>query len=268
MTKNEKPNADADKPDPKKPEGAEQDGQTPSAPAKSKGWFKYIIFGVAGLGLMGAAIFVTLMFLGGEKSKTADSESTDKTALHDDKQRVKKAQTPEDSLLQELAALDSSTITESLDSLGEVVDPIEQLVQNIDVMNAEADSANAFQATVAAKEDSIKAQSWIEKQKDDLTKREVALTSRQKEVEELDRKVSQKVMRLEQSLADRVANLAKLYDGMEPSAVAKLAENLDDSIVVAIIPRMKQKNASQLLSLLPPQRAAKLSKQIITLAGE
>jgi len=268
VTKNEKPKAEAAKPDPKKPDAAQPVEQTEAAPAKSKGWLKYVIFGVAGLGLMGAAIFVTLMFLGGKNSDSASTENADTTAVHVKKLDVKKAQTPDDSLLAELSEADSASITDSLDSLGEVVDPIEQLVKNIDVMNAEADSANAFQETAAAKEESVKAISWLEKQKEDLSKRETALAARQKEVDELDRKVSQKIMRLEQSMADRVASLAKLYDGMEPDAVAKLAENLDDSLVVAIIPRMKQKNASQLLSLMPPQRAAKLSKQIITLAGE
>lgn len=266
MTKNEKPKAEAAKPETKKPEvkkadAAQPDEQPQATPSKSKGMLKYILFGVAGLGLMGAAVFVTMMFLGGKKTETTDSEipaaKTEKTA-----------EQPEDSTPPEHASIDSNVATDSLDSLGEVADPIEQLVQNIDVMNAEADSANSMQEKAAAKEDSLKALSWLEKQKNELTQRESALATRQKVLEELDRKVSQKVMRLEQSLADRVASIAKLYDGMEPDAVAKLAENLDDSIVVAIIPRMKQKNASQLLSLLPPQRAAKLSKQIITLAGE
>jgi flagellar motility protein MotE (MotC chaperone) len=261
VAKNERPKAEAAKPEAKRAEAAQPAEPTPVAPSKSKGMLKYILFGVAGLGLMGAAVFVTLMFLGDKKTDTAESEvpaaKTEKTI---------ERQT--DSTASERASVDSGETAEPLDSLGEVVDPIEQLVANIDVMNAEADSANALQTNTAAREDSLKALDWLEKQKSELAQRENALAARQREIEELDRKVSQRVMRLEQSLADRVANLAKLYDGMEPDAVAKLAENLDDSIVVAIIPRMKQKNASQLLSLLPPQRAAKLSKQIITLAGE
>lgn len=263
MTKNEKPNADANKPDAKKADAAQS--EQVQAPKKSSGLIKYILFGVAGLGLMGGAIFVTLMFLSDDKGSTAGTEST---AVHTE---VAHIDTTDSTTGDRASSERESSLTDAeqalIDSLAEV-DPIEQLVQNIDVMNAEADSTAAMQARNAANEDSVKEHSWIEKQKSELAQREGALAVRQKELEELDRKVSQKVMRLEQSLADRVANLAKLYDGMEPSAVASLAENLDDSIVVAIIPRMKQKNASQLLSLMPPQRAAKLSKQIITLAGE
>jgi hypothetical protein len=36
--------------------------------------------------------------------------------------------------------------------------------------------------------------------------------------------------------------------------------------VIAILPKMKTKNASEVLQLLPAQRAARLSKQLITIA--
>jgi flagellar motility protein MotE (MotC chaperone) len=55
---------------------------------------------------------------------------------------------------------------------------------------------------------------------------------------------------------------------MEPRAVAKLMANLDDETIVSILPRMKSKNASAVLALLPPQRGARLSKQMITIAEE
>ena len=263
MTKNEKPNPDASKPDAKKADAAQPDqAQTPK---KSSGLIKYILFGVAGLGLMGGAIFFTLMFLGNDSGKTAGAESTAVQTATAEPKKADSVNAEHGSTEPELSLHDEEQAL--IDSLA-AVDPIEQLVQNVDVMNAEADSNAAVQARNVINEDSIKEMTWIEKQKSELTQRENALAARQKELDELDRSISKKVMRLEQSLADRVANLAKLYDGMEPSAVASLAENLDDSIVVAIIPRMKQKNASQLLSLMPPQRAAKLSKQIITLAGE
>ncbi len=266
MAKNEKPKAEAAKPeakkaDAKKADAAQPEEQAQAAPAKSQGMLKYVLFGVGGLVLMGAVIFVTLMFLGDKKTDTAESQTPEA-------ETETVAEQPHDSTAPEQASVDSSVTEDMLDSLGEIPDPIEQLVQNIDLMNAEADSANAQQASTAAREDSLKNVTWLDKQKAELAQRESAIAARQKELDELDRNVSKKVMRLEQSLADRVANLAKLYDGMEPEAVAKLAENLDDSLVVAIIPRMKQKNASQLLSLMPPQRAAKLSKQIITLAGD
>jgi flagellar motility protein MotE (MotC chaperone) len=53
---------------------------------------------------------------------------------------------------------------------------------------------------------------------------------------------------------------------MDARTVANMMANLDDTTIVSLLPRMKQKNASQVLGLMPPQRAAKLSKQMIEVA--
>ena len=45
-----------------------------------------------------------------------------------------------------------------------------------------------------------------------------------------------------------------------------LQVSLEDETVVSLLPRMKAKNASQLQQLLPPVRAARLSKKMITIA--
>jgi flagellar motility protein MotE (MotC chaperone) len=116
-------------------------------------------------------------------------------------------------------------------------------------------------------EDSLEQVNWLEKEKAELADREASLDKRQKELEKLDRDVTKKLTTLEQAESSRIAQLARLYDGMDARAVAKLAANLDDATVVAILPRMKPKNASQVLALLPAKRAAKLSKQMITIAG-
>ena len=60
--------------------------------------------------------------------------------------------------------------------------------------------------------------------------------------------------------------LAKLYDGMQAPAVAQLMANLDDNTIVQLLPKMNAKQASAVLALMPPQRAAKLSKQMMTIA--
>ncbi|HWR84161.1 MAG TPA: hypothetical protein VN285_12745, partial [Candidatus Deferrimicrobium sp.] len=78
--------------------------------------------------------------------------------------------------------------------------------------------------------------------------------------------VSKKILRLQRAESERITSLAKLYDGMEAKAVAKLMADLDDEIVVSILPRMKSKNASEVLQMLPPKRAAKLSREMLAIA--
>jgi flagellar motility protein MotE (MotC chaperone) len=115
-------------------------------------------------------------------------------------------------------------------------------------------------------EDSIEAVNWLEAEKAKLAERTNELDAREKQLNVLDSKVSQKITRLEQAESARISKLAKLYDGMEARSVARLIANLDDDTVVALLPRMKLKNASSVLALMPPVRAARLSKQMITIA--
>jgi flagellar motility protein MotE (MotC chaperone) len=117
-----------------------------------------------------------------------------------------------------------------------------------------------------SEEDSLAAVNWLKEEKARLTEREKDLERREKELQALDKKVSKKLLTLEQAESARIAELAKLYDGMDPRSVAKLMLNLDDETVVAILPRMKQKSAAQVLSLFSPERAARLSKKLITIA--
>ena len=115
-------------------------------------------------------------------------------------------------------------------------------------------------------EDSIAEANWLEQEKTALAHKEKELNTRQAELESLDKEVSRKLLVLEQAQTTRINSLAKLYDGMDPRSVAQLMANLDNETVVAILPRMKTKNASSVLELVPAKRAAKLSKQMITIA--
>jgi flagellar motility protein MotE (MotC chaperone) len=115
-------------------------------------------------------------------------------------------------------------------------------------------------------EDSVDASRWLESEKAALTERENDLATRERELKLLDKKVSQKLLTLDQAKTARVNSLAKLYDDMDARSVAALMANLDDNTVVLILPRMKTKNASQVLALFPPKRGAMLSKQMITIA--
>ncbi len=94
------------------------------------------------------------------------------------------------------------------------------------------------------------------------------LDKKKRDLDSLNQRITAGLNRLDQAETSRIAALARLYDGMRPDEVAKLFENLDDTLVVAIIPRMKPANAAKLLALLPPKRAASISTQLITVAGQ
>jgi flagellar motility protein MotE (MotC chaperone) len=236
----------------------EKTQETPEAPAKNGGIMKMIMFAAVGLVAVVAVAFGALMFLGEDKAEYADSvEETTSEASHSSTGSANRdavAEEPGDQVFDSLMGLDDESA-------------IEQIMSNLAFLDYEPDLTEAaLEQPGMSVEDSIESMNWLEKEKAALTERERELTARQRDLEKLDREVTQKILRIEQAETARIAQLARLYDGMESKAVAKLMANLDDNTVVSIIPRMKVKNASIVLSMLPSKRAAKLSKQMITIA--
>ncbi len=248
----------------------ESDAQ-PKAASKS-GLIKYIIFGVAGLVIIGGVAFGTLLLLGGGNSSKAPAEDEAKSETNSTgKTGSTRAMAAADTLPAEdsLALLNDDSLLAAImaeaDGDSSILDDVQAQLNYLDV--ADTQNLDMSAESHADKADSAKETSWLTEQRDALTKREKELAEREHALEIRDKKIQQQITRLEQAESARVTNLAKLYDGMEARQVAELMANLDDETVVSVLPRMKPKNASQVLGLMPPARAAKLSKQMITIAG-
>ncbi|MFH2048077.1 MAG: hypothetical protein ABIJ12_01425 [bacterium] len=230
------------------------DGQ--STPQKG-GLMKYIIMGVAVIALIGVSVFVAMMFMGG---KSADHPTEPST--------TESTETHADSTHNEQLA-DNADNHDEIDSLFlDENDPsvIDMIEENLAVMDWDPNAGMTEEELTMSAEDSVEAVNWLDSEKKKLAKRENDLEKREEELAKLDISVTQKILRIEQEESSRIGELAKLYDGMDSRAVAQLMANLDDDTIVSILPKMKSKNASAVLQLLPAQRAARLSKQMITIA--
>lgn len=237
--------------------------QAAASTGKKSGLIMYLVYGVICLGLVAGAAFGTLFYL--QKTQPAPVASTEADSTS--------TKTPTDAHAKKDAAADDHTLAETnvSDSLltNDSDGFTDELHSNMEALgeqlNAEAKQAELSQDPISP-EDSIAAAAWITKEEARLTAKDKELTARAATLDKQERSIAQKLSRLEQAESARISNLAKVYDGMETAAVARLMSNLDDETVVAVLPRMKQKNASSVLSLLPPQRAASLSKQMVTIA--
>ncbi len=242
-----------------KPIEAPKDETPVAAPAKKKsGMIRYIIFGGIGLVAVLAVSVATVLLLGGSPPKPSDSiaDAADSTVSKDT--LAKTPRTAEDSM---------QRIVDSLTGTKEDTSILAEVKRNLAALDYRPDSNNSLPPDSAtAVKDSLTAMSWIEKEKARLGDKEKALTLKETELNKLDKQVSSKLIKLEQATTTRVSELARLYDGMEARTVANMMANLDDTTIVSLLPRMKQKNASAVLGLMPPQRAAKLSKQMIEVA--
>jgi flagellar motility protein MotE (MotC chaperone) len=144
---------------------------------------------------------------------------------------------------------------------------LEAVMQNLAFLDYEPEISEVEAEEIGMSiDDSIEAEKWLQAEKAALLEREKELTRRERELAKLDERVTTKLLKLEKAQSTRITGLAMLYNGMDPSSVATLMANLDDEMVVSILPRMNPKNASAVLSLMPAKRAAQLSKRMITIA--
>ena len=235
---------------------------------KSGGLMKYIMLGGGALVVVVAVSFLTLMVLKDEPVAHEPEEEGDATAHvdksteeHDEKHGKEQGEEHGEKHAEEGADPDDSLF---FDDDPSVLAEIESNLAFLDYQPEESEIATETEAMSV--EDSIEAVNWLEAEKTRLAEMEKELNSRQKELELLDKQVTKKINTIEQAESVRIQKLAKLYDGMEPRSVAMLLANLDNETVVSILPRMKTKNASAALSLLPAKRGAVLSKKMITIA--
>ncbi|MDD3731158.1 MAG: hypothetical protein PHU88_02145 [candidate division Zixibacteria bacterium] len=203
----------------------------------------------------------TVFLMGGDKGEIA--VPTENKTEPQEPAKVEQATVKEEIANTEALNNDSLlAILENSDS-----DALSKIMDNLSFLDFAPgkDDLGESESTLSV-EDSLAAVNWLEKENKRLAEKEKELAAREKELNILDKKVTQKILKIEQAESARITSLAKLYDGMDARAVSNLMANLDDATVVSILPRMKQKNASAVLQLMPAQRAARLSKQMITIA--
>jgi flagellar motility protein MotE (MotC chaperone) len=244
---------------------APKDEAPQAVPAKKSGLMKYIIFGAVGLVAVLVVAFATVFLLGGFPQKPKDAQA--KAGIE-----VK----PADSVAARETPLAVAPLKVD-DTMKKIVDSITGTTEDTSIMAEvkrnlaaleyvpDLDTSRGLDSAGVAKE-SVAALSWVNVEKDKLREKEKSLNIRDVEVSKREQEVSRKLIKIEQVTATRISELARLYDGMDVRAVANMMASLDDTTIVSILPRMKQKNASQVLGLLPAQRGAKLSKQMIEVA--
>lgn len=224
---------------------------------------KYVMIGGGAFVLIIVIAVAAMMFFGGDQPHEAELEN--EPAQHDE--------SPAEEHAAEFAGDDDEppAFYDEDEFMTDIDDPsvLDNITENLAFLDYKPDESLVMaedEIVGMSVEDSMDAARWLEGEKAALALREDDLAARERELKLMDKKVSQKLLTLDHAKTNRVSNLAKLYDSMDARSVAALMANLDDATVVSILPRMKTKNASQVLALFPPKRGAKLSKQMITIA--
>ena len=98
---------------------------------------------------------------------------------------------------------------------------------------------------------------------EDLQRQMDSLFTEKAELEALKDEINRLLTKKSKAEEDRMYSLAKIYDGMDQEKVAEVFGQMQDSMIVTILPKMKANNASQVLEYLPPIRSAHISKMML-----
>jgi len=105
----------------------------------------------------------------------------------------------------------------------------------------------------------------LEAEKRRIETERLAISLERQQLETTRREVEGLLATKKEVQAERIAYLAKLFDGMKQNEVSELMAQLDDRIIVAVLPQMKPASASRVLAMLPPARAAKITTMLLGL---
>ena len=98
---------------------------------------------------------------------------------------------------------------------------------------------------------------------DELQQQKDSLSTEKAQLEALKNEIDKLLSKKSKAEEDRMYSLAKIYDGMDQEKVADVFSQMQDSLIIALLPKMKSNNASLVLEFLPPGRSANISKMML-----
>lgn len=101
----------------------------------------------------------------------------------------------------------------------------------------------------------------LTKLEEELQRQRVELEERLKDLDVLRTKIAEKLSERVGVDQERVSKLVEIYSNMKPQNAAKVFEEIDEDLAVEVLGKMKKKNMADILNLLKPDKAQRLSEK-------
>lgn len=122
----------------------------------------------------------------------------------------------------------------------------------------------------------------LQREKQRISAKEVELAKKEAFVKSLDATLqarANELIALEQRLValsleaqrtkdERIEKLSGVYENMDPEQAARAIEEMDPNLAVAILLRVRKREAGRILGAMDPQKASKISQDLIRLEGD
>lgn len=151
----------------------------------------------------------------------------------------------------------------------------EQVVQETEEDDEELDSVFFDPLSITSPND-VKVLKALGVRRQEIEKREELLVQKELELTILEKKVTEKVKALEviserikedlreldQQEVKKAQSLAKIYSSMKAKEAARIFEELDMPILLAVITRISEKKLAPIMALLPPEKAREITRKL------
>jgi len=94
-----------------------------------------------------------------------------------------------------------------------------------------------------------------------LQKQKLELDEKLKELEKVRQGVASVLKERISVDSEKLDRLVDFYSNMKPQNAAKIFEEVDESLAVEILGRLKKKNAAEIMNLVKPDKAQRLSEK-------
>lgn len=145
---------------------------------------------------------------------------------------------------------------------GQLIDTEKMKIKDIEPDKEFFNNLQEIKDNLEEKEDSV------EGQKASLEELKKEIMGMQKEIEGIQIVINDKIKSFSTVESDKVnlevARLTRIFETMKSKNVAKIVEETDESLVIAVFTKLKEQKVGEIMKYLTPKKAAKLS-ELLTL---
>ena len=96
---------------------------------------------------------------------------------------------------------------------------------------------------------------------------DATLQARANELIALEQRLVALSLEAQRTKDERIEKLSGVYENMDPEQAARAIEEMDPNLAVAILLRVRKREAGRILGAMDPQKASKISQDLIRLQG-
>ena len=100
----------------------------------------------------------------------------------------------------------------------------------------------------------------LSKLEEELQKQKAELDKKLQQLETTRREIASTLKTRVEADGEKVDKLVQMYSNMKPQQAAKVIETLNEDLAVGVLDKMKKKNAADVLNVMDPKKARKLSE--------